>query len=143
MKFNKQNAKYYGRRGGLAAQAKKARENFDGNARGARLSQELKAFEDFENAESGIFDGFEMAEIFHKKYSKYNAIEWGCADDCAHFTSSAGAVIDTGADMGEEVKKGAENADVLIRCYFLGAAIDEVLPDFEEDFNAAHEEARG
>ena len=45
--------------------------------------------------------------------------------------------------MGEEVKKGAENADVLIRCYFLGAAIDEVLPDFEEDFNAAHEEARG
>lgn len=96
--FNKQNAKYYGRRGGLAAQAKKARENFDGNAREARLSQELKAFEDFENAESGIFDGFEMAEIFHKKYSKYNAIEWGCADDCAHFTSSAGAVIDTGAD---------------------------------------------
>lgn len=66
MKFNKQNARRYGRRGGLAAQAKKARENFDGNARGARLSQELKAFEDFENAESGIFDGFEMAEIFHK-----------------------------------------------------------------------------
>lgn len=98
MQFNKQNAKYYGRRGGLAAQAKKARENFDGNARGARLSQELKAFEDFENAESGIFDGFEMVEIFHKKYSKYNALEWGCADDCAQFTSSAGAVIDTGAD---------------------------------------------
>lgn len=43
-----------------------------------------------------------------------------------------------GADMGEEVKKGVENADVLIRCYFLGAAIDKVLPDFEEDFNAAH-----
>lgn len=39
-----------------------------------------------------------MVEIFHKKYSKYNAIEWGCADDCAQFTSSAGAVIDTGAD---------------------------------------------
>lgn len=98
MQFNKQNARRYGRRGGLAAQAKKARENFDGNARGARLSQELKAFEDFENAESGIFDGFEMAEIFHKKYSKYNAIEWGYADDCADFTSSAGAVIHTGAD---------------------------------------------
>lgn len=61
-------------------------------------AQELKAFEDFENAESGIFNGFEMAEIFHKKYSKYNAIEWGYADDCADFTSSAGAVIHTGAD---------------------------------------------
>ena len=34
-------------------------------------------------------------------------------------------------------------ADVLIRCYYLGAAIDEVLPDFEKYFNAAHEEARG
>lgn len=48
-----------------------------------------------------------------------------------------------GADMGEVVKKGAENADVLIRCYFLGAAIDEVLPDFKKYFNVAHEEARG
>lgn len=48
------------------------------------------------------------------------------------------ACVAFGADMGEEVKKGAENADVLIRCYFLGAAIDKVLPDFEEDFNAAH-----
>lgn len=48
-----------------------------------------------------------------------------------------------GTDIGEEIKKGAESADVLIRCYLLPAAIDEVLPDFEEDFNAAHEEARG
>ncbi len=46
------------------------------------------------------------------------------------------------ADIGEEVKKGAENADVLIRCYFLGAAIEKVLPDFEKYFNAAHEEVR-
>lgn len=65
---------------------------------------------------------------------EYLAHNWGVLEEaCAEF----------GADMGEEVKKGAENADVLIRCYFLGAAIDEVLPDFEEDFNAAHEEARG
>lgn len=45
-----------------------------------------------------------------------------------------------GADMGEEIKKGAESADVLIRCYLLGAAIGEVLPEFEEDFNAAQED---
>lgn len=65
---------------------------------------------------------------------EYLAHNWDVLEEaCAEF----------GADMGEEVKKGAENADVLIRCYFLGAAIDEVLPDFEEDFNAAHEEARG
>lgn len=53
------------------------------------------------------------------------------------------ACAEFGADMGEKVKNGAESADVLIRCYLLPAAIDEVLPDFEEDFNAAHEEARG
>lgn len=109
MKFNKQNARRYGRRGGLAAQAKKAREKIIVNERGTRLSRELKAFEDFENAESGIFDGFEMVESFHKKYSKDNAIEWGYADDCADFTSSAGAVIHTGAD-GVNVYLMTENA---------------------------------
>lgn len=109
MEFNKQNARRYGRRGGLAAQAKKAREKIVVNERGTRLSQELKAFEDFENAGSGIFDGFEMVEIFHVKYSKYNAIEWGYADDCAQFTSSAGAGINTGAD-GVNVYLMTENA---------------------------------
>lgn len=65
---------------------------------------------------------------------EYLAHNWDVLEEaCAEF----------GADMGEEVKKGAENADVLIRCYFLGAAIDKVLPEFEEAFNAAHEEARG
>ena len=65
---------------------------------------------------------------------EYLAHNWDVLEDaCAEF----------GADMGEEIKKGAENADVLIRCYYLSTAIDEVLPEFEEDFNAAREEARG
>lgn len=65
---------------------------------------------------------------------EYLAHNWDLLEEaCAMF----------GADMGEKVKNGAESADVLIRCYLLPAAIDEVLPDFEEDFNAAHEEARG
>lgn len=68
------------------------------------------------------------------KAEEYLAHNWGVLEEaCAEF----------GADIGEEVKKGAENADVLIRCYFLGAAIRKVLPDFEKYFNAAHEEARG
>lgn len=65
---------------------------------------------------------------------EYLAHNWDVLEEaCAEF----------GADMGEKVKNGAESADVLIRCCLLPAAIDEVLPDFEEDFNAAHEEARG
>lgn len=68
------------------------------------------------------------------KAEEYLAHNWDVLEEaCAEF----------GADIGEEVKKGAENADVLIRCYFLGAAIKKVLPDFEKYFNAAHEEARG
>lgn len=38
------------------------------------------------------------------------------------------------------LKDGAEVADVTIRCYLLGAIIAEVLPEFEDDFNEAHED---
>ena len=62
---------------------------------------------------------------------EYLAHNWDVLEEaCAEF----------GADMGEKVKNGAESADVLIRCYLLPAAIDEVLPDFEEDFNNARGE---
>lgn len=68
------------------------------------------------------------------KAEEYLAHNWGVLEEaCAAF----------GADMGKVVKEGAENADVLIRCYYLSAAIDKVLPDFEKYFNAAHKEARG
>jgi hypothetical protein len=64
---------------------------------------------------------------------EYLAHNWDVLEEaCAEF----------GADIGEKVKNGAESADVLIRCYILPTAIDEVLPEFVEDFNAAHEEAR-
>ena len=38
------------------------------------------------------------------------------------------------------IEKGAEWADVTIRCYLLGLAISEVLDDLEEDFDEAHKE---
>lgn len=36
------------------------------------------------------------------------------------------------------LQDGAEAADVIIRCYVLGSCIAEVLPEFEEAFNEAH-----
>ena len=36
--------------------------------------------------------------------------------------------------------KGAEWADVTIRCYLLGQAISEALEEIEDEFNEAHEE---
>ena len=74
----------------------------------------------------------------------YTFSQWKAEEYLAHnLDVLEDACAEFGADMGEEVKKGAESADVLIRCYLLGAAIDKVLPEFEEDFNAAQEEARG
>lgn len=74
----------------------------------------------------------------------YTFSQWEAEEYLAHnLDVLEEACAEFGADMCEEIKKGAESADVLIRCYLLGAAIDKVLPEFEEDFNAAHEEARG
>lgn len=67
------------------------------------------------------------------KAEEYLAHNWDVLEE---------ACAELGADMGEEVKKGAENVDVLIRCYYLGAAIKKVLPDFEKYFNAVHEKVR-
>ena len=36
--------------------------------------------------------------------------------------------------------KGAEWADVTIRCYLLGQAISEALEEIEDEFNEAHKE---
>lgn len=38
------------------------------------------------------------------------------------------------------IEKGAEWADVTIRCYLLDSAISEVLEDLEEEFDEAHKE---
>lgn len=73
----------------------------------------------------------------------YTFSEWEAEEYLAHnLDVLEEACAEFGADMGEEIKKGAESADVLIRCYLLPRAIDKVLPEFDEDFNAAHEEAR-
>ena len=64
---------------------------------------------------------------------EYLAHNWGVLEEAC-------AALD--ADMGEVVKEGAENADVLIRCYYLDAAINRVLPDFEKYFNAVHRKVR-
>lgn len=68
----------------------------------------------------------------------YTFSQWEAEEYLAHNLGVLEeACAELGADIGETIKNGAESADVLIRCYFLGAAIGKVLPDFEEDFNAA------
>ena len=58
---------------------------------------------------------------------------------------TTGGLLEEALDEFEEndinvIKKGAEWADVTIRCYLLGSAISEVLDELEEDFDEAHKE---
>lgn len=81
---------------------------------------------------------FEIDHVTGNASGSYTFSQWEAEEYLAHnWDLLEEACAEFGADMGEEVKKGAESADVLIRCYLLHAAIDKVLPDFEEDFNAA------
>lgn len=47
------------------------------------LDRELIAYEKFQNAESGGFNGFAFVTLFHRDYKKERAIWVGVADDCA------------------------------------------------------------
>lgn len=80
MKFAKQNASRYGRRGGLASAAKKSSKNAQKIAENRRTAEE-KAFSDFEKAQSGYFNGFDFTSIFHEKVKKSDAILISESDD--------------------------------------------------------------
>ena len=83
-KFRKNNdfTKRAARKGGEATAAKWA------TIRREREKQEREPFEkmyfeQFENAENGVFDGFKMIDIFHKHYNKNDARFWAVSDDAA------------------------------------------------------------
>lgn len=80
MRFTKQNARYYGRKGGRTAaqnRTSKARQ-----AEAERQAQaEAAAFSRFEQAGSGYFNGFEMANIFHARINKADALTVEQSDD--------------------------------------------------------------
>lgn len=59
--------------------------------------KELKAFEAFENAAEGAFDGFEFINVFHQKVDKYAAILTAVANDEADVLTPFGK-FHTGSD---------------------------------------------
>ena len=60
----------------------------------------------------------------------YTLNTWDAEENIAH---NLDLFIDAcamfGADVGAEIKKGAENMDVLIRCSILSECINEILED--------------
>ncbi len=64
----------------------------------AERNAEINAFNDFLNAESGYFNGFDFVNAFHANYNKVNALEVLASDDCANIVTSKGYKIHVGAD---------------------------------------------
>ncbi len=94
MKFSKYNQPRHhgGRKASAATIAKRQAEAAREQERDAR------AFDAFEAAGAGFFDGFEMVNSFHRQYSKADAVEALTADDTGDAVTSAGATIHAGAD---------------------------------------------
>ena len=87
----------------------------------ARKEQEREAmaFADFENSESGYFNGFSFVNAFHENYRKSDALEVLIADDCADVVTNVGAKIHAGADgvtvyiMTERAQNGDDKKYVI------------------------------
>lgn len=84
MRFSKHDyrTKDIARKGGMA-NARKWATIREERARQARRPQEEAAFKAFEEASDGIFNGFEMINVFHERINKANAIFVDFADDAA------------------------------------------------------------
>lgn len=103
---------------------------------------EFKSLDELREALSNEL--WSLDNVTGRPLGSYTFSPWQAEEYLAHnWDVLEEACAALGKDMGEVVKKGAENADVLIRCFYLGAAIDKVLPDFEKYFNAVHKEVRG
>lgn len=103
--------------------AEKAKREAEKAKREELLAQERKldeqAFDAFEAADEGVFDGFNMVNTFHRRYDKATAVETLMADDCAEAVTSTGAIIHAGADgvavyvMTEEARRGDVKKTVI------------------------------
>lgn len=60
---------------------------------------------------------------------------------CHNLELLAEALQEFGCGLDYLMEKGAEAADVTIRCYLLGGCISDALENFEDDFEKTHEES--
>lgn len=64
----------------------------------------------------------------------YTFSTWQAEENISHnMALLKEALEEFGGDYGEALEKGAENCDVIIRCYLLGQVLQEVLEELEEE----------
>ena len=70
----------------------------------------------------------------------YTCNKYEAEENIAHNLDLLGEALEEfGCDARYLFTKGAEAADVTIRCYLLGECIDAALEEIADDFNEAHE----
>lgn len=70
----------------------------------------------------------------------YTFNTWEAEENICHNLDLLAEALEEFGGGCDILKDGAEAADVTIRCYLLVGIIAEVLPEFEDEFNEAHEE---
>ena len=85
MRFTKQNARFYGAKGGCCATHKKSESTLQKERNEAIRVRNIEneEYARFLTATDGIFNGFAMVNVFHENINKENAIIIDESDDCA------------------------------------------------------------
>lgn len=98
----------------------------------------LKDFTDREELEQKLNDGLWVNDsVTGNASGSYYFNSWKAEEALAHnWDLLAEAMKEFGCEV-DLLEKGAEWADVTIRCYLLGQAIGEVLDEMEEELEEA------
>lgn len=101
------------------------RDNYSEAELKLKLALEIEDFEEDLNDKLFICD-----EVTGNMSGSYTLSTWDAEENICHNYDLIADICDEfGYSVSDLVKKGAETIDVIIRCYLLPAAIDDVLDE--------------
>ena len=98
----------------------------------------LKDFSDKDELEEKLNEDLWVADsVTGNASGSYYCNSWKAEEAICHNLDLLGEAMSEFGCEADLLEKGAEWADVTIRCYLLGQVIGEVLDDMEEDLEKA------
>lgn len=98
----------------------------------------LKDFSDREELEEKLNEDLWVEDsVTGNASGSYYCNSWKAEEAICHNLNLLGEAMNEFGCEADLLEKGAEWADVTIRCYLLGQAIGEVLDDMEEELEKA------
>ncbi|MEG0892172.1 MAG: hypothetical protein RR998_02330 [Oscillospiraceae bacterium] len=83
---------------------------------------------------------FTVDSVTGNASGSYTFNTWEAEENIAHNWDLLEEALDEFGSDENPISKGAEAADVTIRCYLLGECIAAALEEIEDDFNEVHED---